>query len=141
MAVGRSGATCAGAGICGGTAGAAGCITIVGRKCLIIILFLKSPSYRSPVSVVQTPRPFSIWNLSSSIYCLGNNILEVSSILFFGCRLSHRMGKAELRYSIEPFASLRAKIAAWLARRRGLFTGNRASIKVSTGFDQRTRSQ
>src|ERR1700678_4338678 len=56
-------------------------------------------------------------------------------------RLSHRMGKAEPRYSIEPFASLRAKIAAWLARRRGLFTGKRASIKVSTGFDQRTRSQ
>jgi hypothetical protein len=51
------------------------------------------------------------------------------------------MGKAELRYSIEPFASLRAKIAACLARRRGLFTGKHASIKVSTGFDQRTRSQ
>ena len=83
MAVGRSGATCAGAGICGGTAGAAGCITIVGRKCVIIILFLKWPAYRSPVSVVQTPGPFSISFLKLSDISrrrLGTKVTSITEV-------------------------------------------------------------
>ena len=52
-----------------------------------------------------------------------------------------KLCKVELRYLAEPLARVRAKLATWSGRQRGVFTGERASINAATGVGQRTRSQ
>jgi len=37
----------------------------------------------------------------------------------------------------EPLARVRAKLATWSGRQRGVFTGERASINAATGVGQR----
>ena len=57
------------------------------------------------------------------------------------CAGQRKLCKVELRYLAEPLARVRAKLATWSGRRRGVFTGERASINAATGVGQRTRSQ